>query len=126
MLRTGRSVLVARQVEADLTMTILESWSVMQLLMVIRDLIGSVYGAGDRVGAQEILAREEGTKGWHSMGCEITNVNAARAYAHSLKWKEGDVKMIETRYRNGRTCFLHRVEQRNDFLVYPIRGGDDD
>mgnify|MGYP003675813247 CR=1 FL=1 len=74
------------------------------------------------MGKQEIMAREEGDGRWFSMGSEITNVNAARAYAHSLKWKTGDVKMIETKFLNGRTCFLHRVEQRHDFLVYPIRG----
>lgn len=82
-----------------------------------------VYGRGDKLmGKQEILARLEGSKSWVSMGSEITNVNAARAFAHSLTWKAGDVKMIETKFANGRTAFLHRVEQRHDFLVYPIRG----
>lgn len=69
----------------------------------------------------EILARLEGDKKWTSMGCEITNVNAARAFAHSLEWNVGDVKIIETKFADGKAIFTHRVEQRHDFLVYPLR-----
>tara|TARA_R110002051_G_scaffold24381_1_gene60600 strand:+ start:23686 stop:23913 length:228 start_codon:yes stop_codon:yes gene_type:complete len=69
----------------------------------------------------EILARLEGSLVWVSMGSEITHVNAARAFAHSLEWKVGDVKIIETRYQEGQTVHCHRIEQRHDFLVYPLR-----
>ena len=69
----------------------------------------------------EIWARLEGEKKWTSMGDGITNVNAARAYAHSLEWDVGDVKMIETKYAAGQCIYTHRVEQRHDFLVYPMR-----
>jgi len=95
----------------------------MQWRTVLAAVTEFAYGRDDKLmGKQEILARLEGSNAWSSMGTEITNVNAARAFAHSLNWKAGDVKMIETKFANGRTAFLHRVEQRHDFLVYPIRG----
>ena len=104
-------------------MTTAEGLSAMQWRTVLSEAIEFVYGRESKLmGKQEILARLEGTKAWISMGSEITNVNAARAFAHSLDWEPGDVKMIETKFANGRTTFLHRVEQRHDFLVYPIRG----
>ncbi len=75
------------------------------------------------MGTRVIYAREEGGSVWTDMGCEITQVNAARAFSHSVEWKPGEVKIIETKFCGGRATFKHRVEQRHDFLVYPLRDG---